>query len=151
MNIISGISSGFKAIFGVGQSGSDNVMTVAKGIGGYIDDLSYTDAEKAKKHSTITIPAFQKFMDSTVEENTERSRTRRDIAIWIIRNWFIMLWVTIFSYGFELVINAAQHEFSKFVLGIATLSAMIYLVLGVGGFFFGAHIIRQTGNQFKNK
>jgi len=149
MNLLSGISAGFKAVFGVGQKGSDNVMTVAKGIGGYINDLSYTDAEKAEKHSTIIIPAFQAFMDSTVKENTERSRTRREIAIWVIRNWFIMLWVAILSYGFELVIGATRHEFSAFVLAIATLQVMVYLVLGVGAFFFGSHIIRQTGDQFK--
>jgi len=133
-----------KAIFGAGQSGSDNVMKVAGGIGGFIDDLSYTDAEKAEKHSTVTIPAMQAFMDSTVKENTERSRTRRDIAIWIIRNWFIMLWVSIGAYGVELIIKATNHEFSQFVFSVATFSAMTYLVLGVGGFFFGAHIVRQV-------
>jgi len=144
VNIFSGIVSGVKAVFGAGQSGSDNVMKVASGIGGFIDDLSYTDAEKAKKHSTVTIPAMQAFMESTVAENTERSRTRREIAIWVIRNWFIMLWVSIVSRGVELAVGAVNHEFSTFVFGVATFSAMTYLVLGIGGFFFGAHILRQV-------
>lgn len=146
MNIISGIISGAKAIFGVGDTGSNNVMKAAAGIGGWIDGQKFTEQEKAQ-FSADMIPHFQTFMDSTVKENTQRSITRREIALWIIRNWIVMLWVAIVSYGFELVINAVNHEFSAFIYKIATLEAFIYLVLGVGGFFFGAHIIRTAVNK----
>lgn len=147
MNILSGIVSGVKAIFGAGQSGSDNVMKVASGIGGYIDGLSYTDQEKSEYAAEVVLPSMQKFMESTVGENTERSRTRREIAIWVIRNWFIMLWVTIVSRGVELLLGAVNHEFSMFVFEVATFSAMTYLVLGIGAFFFGAHIVRQVKDK----
>jgi hypothetical protein len=143
VNILKGLATGVKAIFGAGQDGSNNVMRVATGIGGYIDGLSYTDQEKAEKHSEVIIPSFQTYMDSTARENTERSRTRRNIAIWVIRNWFAFLWVSVVARGVELAMGWS-HEFSTFVFGVATFSTMAYLVLGVGAFFFGAHIIRQT-------
>jgi len=144
MNILGGISAGFKMIFGVGDKGSDNVMKVASGIGNFIDEQEFTEQEDVMNTAQVIIPSMQKFMETTVAENTERSKTRRDLALWVIRNWIIMLWVSIVAYGFELHIGATLHEFSKFVFQLATLETMIYLVLGVGGFFFGAHIVRQT-------
>ena len=143
MNLFSGLVSGVKAVFGVGQSGTDNVMKVASGIGGFIDNLSYTDQEKAQTNSEVIIPAMQKFMESTAGENTERSRARREIALWIMRNWIIMLWVAIVAHGVELALDT-EHEFSAFVLGVATSHALTYLVMGAGAFFFGAHIVRQV-------
>lgn len=143
MSWISGVVTGVKAIFGSSQDGASNVMTVAKGIGSFIDEQQYTKQEIAANNKEM-IPLFQKFMENTIDENTERSRTRRDIALWIIRSWIIMLWMCVVAYGIELIINATEHEFSAFVFQIATIDAMIYLVLGVGGFFFGAHIIRQV-------
>ena len=150
MSWFSGIKTGFKAIFGGGSDGSSNVMNVAKGIGGFIDEQKFTEQEKAEYVAKI-IPAFQLYMDSTVSENTQRSITRREIAIWIIRNWILMLWVGIVAYGLELSINATNHEFSSFILGIVTLSTVEYLVLGVGAFFFGAHIIRTGFEGIKQK
>jgi len=135
------IKSGFNAVFGVGQKGSDNVMEVARGVGTWIDERNLTDEEIMKNNAEM-IPHMNEFIKNTVAENTERSRTRREIAIWIIRNWFIMLWVSIFAYGLELAMDLT-HDFSAFVFSVATFSAMTYLVLGVGGFFFGAHIVRQ--------
>lgn len=147
MSWISGIVTGVKAIFGSSESGSSNVMKVASGIGGWIDGQQFTDQEKAEMNTKVVVPAFQKFMDSTVNENTERSRTRRDIAIWVIRNWFILIWVMVFAYGFELIIKATNHEFSAFIWQVFTHETLTYLVLGVGAFFFGAHIIRQVKDK----
>ena len=123
-------------------------MTVAKGIGNYIDEQKFTDQERAEVHSNVIIPAMQKFMDSTAGESTERSHTRRWLAIAIIRNWLAMLWVSIVAFGIELIIELvtkveSQHLFSAFILGIATITQFLYLVLGVGAFFFAAHINRD--------
>lgn len=142
MSIIKGLVTGVKAIFGAGSDGASNVMKVATGIGGWIDEQQFTPEEKAK-YSAETIKQFQVFMENTIKENTQRSITRREIAIWVIRNWFAFLWVAVIGTGFELAFKWS-HEFSTFVFGIATHSIMSYLVLGVGAFFFGAHIIRQT-------
>lgn len=142
MNWFSAIKHGVKGLFGRKEGGASSVMEVARGIGGFIDEQKFTPEEQAKMHAEVTIPAFQKYMESTVGENTERSITRRTLAIWVIKNWFLMLWVAIFAYGVELIMDRT-HEFSGFVLGIAVIPQLLYLVLGVGAFFFGAHINRD--------
>ena len=54
-----------------------------------------------------------------------------------------MLFMSVIAYGIEQATNSA-HDFSAYVFEIATIGELLYLVLGVGAFFFGAHIIRQT-------
>jgi len=137
MNILKGIVGGVKAIFGAGQDGTNNVMKVATGIGSWIDEQQFTPQEKAK-YSAETAKQFQTFMESTVKENTARSITRRSLAIWIIRAWIGLLIASIIAHILDI------DDAAEYIFRIATLSTMEYLVLGVGGFFFGAHIIRQT-------
>ena len=137
MNILKGLVTGVKAIFGAGQDGSNNVMKVATGIGGWIDEQKFTDEEKAA-YSAETARQFQQFMESTIKENTQRSLTRRNIAIWIIRTWIILVISSIAAFIF------GQNEAAEYIWRVATYSTMDYLVLGVGGFFFGSHLIRQT-------
>ena len=136
MNIFSGIVSGVKAIFGGGQDGTNNVMTVAKGIGGWIDGQQFTDQEKAKFNAEM-IGHYSKYMESTVTENTQRSRTRRDIAIWVIRTEIFFL-IT------SAVMFKIDEPLAEYLYKIATTSPMDYLVLGIGAFFFGAHLVRAT-------
>ena len=137
MNILKGIVSGVKAIFGGSDDGADRVMKVATGIGGWIDGQQFTDEEKAA-YSAETAQQFQEFMSSTVKENTQRSLTRRNLAIWIIRTWILLLIASIIAAAL------GKNEIAEYIFNIATFHTMDYLVLGVGGFFFGAHIIRQT-------
>lgn len=144
MSFLSGILTGVKTIFGVGQDGTNNVMKVASGIGGWIDEQKFTDEEKATYNKEL-IGHFDRFMENTIKENTQRSKTRREIALWVIRNWIFMLWVSIFAYLVELRQETIVHDFSAYVYKVATITELLYLVLGVGAFFFGAHIIRQTG------
>ena len=125
-----------KGVFGAGQNGSDNVMKVASGIGGWIDGMKLTDQEKQEFQGTM-IKHYSDFMASTVNENTERSRTRRDLALWIIR-------VEAFLLVFSLVIFKLDLDLSKYAYQIATDSPWGYLTLGVGAFFFGAHLVRAA-------
>jgi hypothetical protein len=137
MNILKGIISGVKAVFGANQDGASNVMRVATGVGNWIDEQQFTPEEKAK-YSAETAQQFQAFMDSTIKENTQRSITRRSLAIWVIRTWIMLLFASIIAQLFGMT-GAAEY-----IWKVATYSTFDYLVLGVGGFFFGAHIIRQT-------
>lgn len=136
MNIISGIISGFKAVFGTGQDGSNNVMKVAGGIGGWIDGQKFTEQEQAE-HSAKMVEHFDSFMKSTVAENTQRSRTRRDLAIWIIRTEIGLLVASVIAFKLD-------KPLAEYMYQVATDSPMGYLTLGVGAFFFGAHIVRQV-------
>ncbi len=127
--------SGFKAIFGVGKSGSDNVLKVASGIGGWIDGQQFTEQEKAE-YNANTVKAYSDFMASTMAENTERSITRRNLSIWIVRFEIFLLTASAVIYKFD-------GELSLFIYKIATTEPMSYLVLGVSAFFWGTHLVRQ--------
>ena len=74
---------------GSGGGGNNNVMTVAKGVGNFIDEQKFTTEEKAVYNGTM-IAAMGTFIESTVGENTMRSQTRRDLALLIIR-WALLM------------------------------------------------------------
>jgi hypothetical protein len=127
-------------LLGGGSSkGADNVMKVASGIGGWIDNNKYTDQERAV-FSGKMIEAAGKFMEQTIGENTERSITRRQLALLIIRFELVLISLVVILYKFD-------PEYSKFIWNIASTDPMNYLVLGVGAFFFMAHIVRASKGQ----
>lgn len=123
-------------ISGSGGKGSDNVMKVASGIGNWIDNNKYTDQEKATNTLKI-LNHFDTFMANTVNENSEKSKTRRDVAQLVIR---VELGFLIAS-GLLFKIDAA---WSEYLFKVATDSPLGLLTLGVGAFFFGTHLIRAT-------
>ena len=139
MNIFSAVVSGVKTVFGGGQDGTNNVMTVAKGIGGWIDEQQFTEEEKSKFNAEMIVH-YSKYMESTVTENTQRSRTRRDIAVWVIRTEIFFL-IT------SAVLFRIDAELAEYIYKLATTSPMDYLVLGIGAFFFGAHLVRATKGE----
>lgn len=125
-----------KGVFGAGQNGQDNVMRVASGIGGWIDGLKLTDQEKQEFQGDM-VKHYSDFMASTVNENTERSRARRDIALWIIK-------LEAFFLVFSLIVFKFDPLWAKYSYQVATDSPWGYLTLGVGAFFFGAHLVRAA-------
>lgn len=125
-----------KSLLGGGQNGTDNVMKVASGIGGWIDKLKLTDQEKQEFNGKM-VEHYATFMASTVNENTERSRTRRDIALWIIKLEAAFL-------VFSLAVFHFNTPLAKYAYQIATDSPWGYLTLGVGAFFFGSHLVRAA-------
>ncbi len=138
MSILRGLWSGARVLLGFSgaSKGSDNVMKVASGIGNFIDEQKFTEEERAKFRLTA-IEQYGKFMESTVGENTQRSITRRELAIWIIR---VELAVLVFS----LLMHRFDPGWAKYGYEIATNSPLGLLSLGVGAFFFGTHLVRAT-------
>ena len=144
MGLLSGLWAGAKAVMGFSggdTKGADNVMKVASGIGNFIDEQNFTPEERAVYNAEM-VGHYGEFMKTTVAENTQRSITRREIAIWVIRleAIFLILYGTLAS--FELA--AATHW--KY---IAVDSPWGLLVLGVGAFFFGTHMIRSFTDKKK--
>jgi len=125
-----------KGLLGGGQDGQANVMKVASGVGGWIDGLKLTDQEKQEFNGKM-VQHYSDFMASTVSENTERSRTRRDIALWIIKLEAFFLIASLAAFKFDPL-------WAKYAYQIATDSPWGYLTLGVGAFFFGAHLVRAS-------
>jgi len=136
MSIFGGLWAGVKSVFGTSSSGVDNVMTVAKGVGNWIDEQQFTPEEKAKYNAEL-VQTYAGFLAQTVDESTERSRTRRAIALLIIRWWLFMLTVTMVVWQFN-------SQWADFMLAILLGAAVSGLVLGVGAFFFGVHILRAA-------
>lgn len=137
MNILSGLWAGAKMVMGFGSSGGDgpgNVMKVASGIGTYIDEQEFTVEEKAG-HNTAMVGHMGTFMASTVAENTQRSKTRREISLLVIRWELFMLTVSAILYKID-------KGLSEYIYQICTDDPIGYLILGIGAFFFGAHIVR---------
>ena len=136
--MFSGIITAAKSVLGFSNAGkgADNVMKVASGIGGWIDGQQFTEQEKAEFNAKM-ISSYGAFMESTVGENTQRSITRRDLAIWIIRTEIIMLVVSV-------VLHKIDPAWGAYVYTIATDSPLGLLTLGVGAFFFGTHLVRAA-------
>ena len=138
MNFLTGIWSGAKAVLGFSTAGkgADNVMKVASGIGGWIDGQQFTEAERAT-HNMKVVELYGDFMKSTIGENTQRSITRRELAIWIIRTEIILL-------VFSVVLQKIDPAWGEYVYKICTESPLGLLTLGVGAFFFGTHLVRAA-------
>ena len=138
------IKTGLSFLMGKNTSkGADRVMDAAAGVGGWIDNLAHTDQEKAELNAemrTVMLTAAQKFMDSTVGENTDRSITRRELALLIIRFELALIALCIALYKID-------PDYSKFIWEIASTDPLNYLVGGVGAFFFMAHIVRSAKGQ----
>lgn len=142
MGLLKGLWAGAKAVMGFTKGdGADNVMRVATGIGTYIDERSLTAEEQMKFHGTM-VEHMGEFMKASVNENTERSRTRREIAIWVIRieAFCLLLYGILASFG----LKAAEVWWK-----IAVDSPWGMLTLGVGAFFFGTHMLRTFTDKPK--
>jgi len=133
-----GIWTGIKAVGtflagGSGGSGS-NGMEIVKGVGGWIDEQKFTDQEKAED-TMRKAELFGGFLAQTINENSERSRTRRALALLIIRWWLIMLTASA-------VVFKVDPVWAEYLYKTATHAAVGGLVLGIGAFFFGTHLVR---------
>jgi len=118
---------------GSGGSGP-NGMEVIKGVGSWIDEQQFTDQEKADD-AMKRAELYGKFFAQTVSENSERSRTRRALALLIIRWWLGMLTLSAALYP-------VQQAWAEYVFKVASLTQVGILVAGVGGFFFASHLLR---------
>lgn len=118
----------------VGSSG--NGMDVVKGVGSWIDEQQWTEQEQAE-WTTKRVELFSKFLDQTIKENSERSRTRRSLSLLFIRWWLLMM-------TFSGLLYPINQQWSKYIWQIVSYEYVVYFALGIGAFFWGAHIVRGT-------
>ena len=130
-----GILSGIKAVGSWLVGGSNEQgMEVIKGVGSWIDEQQYTDQEKAE-NAAARAEAYSKFMQQTIDENSERSRTRRSLALLVLRWWIFLLTLSAILYKVD-------QAWSAYIFKIATYQDVAFLVLGIGAFFWGSHLLR---------
>lgn len=107
-----------------------------KNLGGFIDEQRFTDQEKAVL-SYKTAEAYSEFVKDSLAESTERSVTRRELAILVIKFYLLVLFMSIMTYPFN-------KFWAEYIFSIATKTELAWLVLGIGGFFWGTHLLRST-------
>ncbi|MFS1523788.1 hypothetical protein ACL7TT_06680 [Microbulbifer sp. 2304DJ12-6] len=136
----------FKGIFSSNAKPVDDILDKDHGLlvraGGFINDLSYTEQERVRDNAELAArqaAAYGELIDtvteharSTASENTQRSLTRRQVAIAIIR-------VELFLVLASVVIWPFRPEYAKFVWLVASSSLMFGAFMAVVLFFFGSY------------
>ena len=124
----------------------DNIIDKDNGlvsqVGGWINNMNLTPEEIMKQNGK-TVDSVQKFVVSTLSENTERSKSRRS---------FVTKWLSMHTGIILLCVIAAplDMKLAEFYLSLA-LSPWICSITGaISIFFFGSHGIR-TRNEHKEE
>lgn len=138
MSWLSKIGAWVGAVFtgGVNKETQALVHDSVRGIGTWIDERDFTEEERQKANMEILVK-YGQFLDNTVNENSDRSRTRRALAIWIIR-------VEAFLLISSIPLAVYNPALAEYVYKVAVDSPWGLLTLGVGAFFFGTHLLRGT-------
>ena len=115
-------------------------------VGGFLNNLHYSDAEKQTDARELG-KSVQLFAVATLDENTDRSKARRTIAVeWFkLQIWLIKLTVlTVFIDYLILKLDGADPKLSNSIAEIA-FSPMLWGITGaVSVFFFGSHMLRSS-------
>lgn len=123
----------------------DNVLDKDKGLlaqaGSWIGNLNLTK-EEVIEFNTKTVTSVQAFVKATLSENTERSKTRRAIAVlWIKVQLGIVLMCCIAA-PFNMVL-------AEFYYKLATSTLMITVTTAICIFFFGSHGLARHNESKK--
>ena len=123
----------------------DNVLDKDKGLlaqaGAWIGNLNLTK-EEVIEFNAKTVTSVQAFVKATLSENTERSRTRRAIAVlWIKTQLGIVLMCCIAA--------PWNMELAEFYYKLATSTLMITVTTAICIFFFGSHGLARHNESKK--
>jgi len=128
--------SWFTSIFSSSKT-VDNLLDKDNGrlsqVGGWIGNMDFTPEEQAKMNAKMA-EGVGEFVKMTLGENTERSKTRRAVAVMWIKAQLLML-------AMVFVVAPLDMEMAKFYLEIAFGTVMISGTLSIIAFFFGGHMI----------
>ena len=129
-----------KGVFGGSSLSADKVFSsVAKGI----DNLGFTQQEKAEFTKEMA-DGLAKYTIETLGESSDRSKTRRDIAIMIVSLYLLVFVVAlIMLLGFQ---NVAAVKLIIELSNEMNLSIGFLMVLG---FFFGGYYLQNLMGKKK--
>ena len=128
----------------------DNVFDKDKGlltqVGEWVGNQSLS-AEELIKHNDSMTRAVQTFAVATLSENTDRSKTRRTIAIEWIKMQVGLIKLNVLCVLIDYLIVELRGGESSLANSIATIafSPMLWGTTGaVSVFFFGTHMMRSS-------
>jgi hypothetical protein len=132
-------------LFTVAPKAVDNILDKDKGlltqVGSWLGGLNLT-AEEVMEQNAKTVTSVQAFVKATLDENTERSKSRRDIAkLWIKTQLGIIL-MTCIAAPWDI-------ELAKFYFELATSTLMIMGTTAIIIFFFGSHGLAKHNESKK--
>jgi len=122
----------------------DNVLDKDNGLlsqaGSWIGGMNFTAEEQAEFNERVS-EGVSAFVKATLGENTERSKTRRMVAVLWIKAQIAMIFITMMVAPFNM-------ELAKFYAGITFGTLMLTSTLSIIAFFFGPYMI---GSHMVNK
>ncbi len=135
----------FSNLFKVAPKAVDDVLDKDNGLitqfGSWIGNSNFTPEEIAELNAQ-TAQDVRKFVVDTLSESTERSRTRRSMALLVMRFYILIL----FTAGMVYPIDA---EWSKVWIDIATSWTLGGLVSSISIFFYGSHALAKHAESKK--
>jgi hypothetical protein len=136
---------GILDFFTASAKAQDNVLDKDNGLiakaGSWISGLNLTKAEVLEANIK-TVASVQAFVAATLSESTQRSKTRRSIAIlWIKAQLGIIL--------MSCICAPWDLELAGFYMEMATSTLMITVTTAICIFFFGSHGIARLNESKK--
>ena len=128
-----------KDFFTIAPKAADDILDKENGllvrVGGWLNDLSYTEAERARDISEMAKGVIE-FVKTTLTESTVRSKTRRSIAIlWIKAQLGLIFMVAMAISADEIFGTSMKKDF----FDLATCNVMVWGTGSIIIFFFGAY------------
>lgn len=117
------------------SEGVSNAMSVAKGVGNFIDEQQYTPEERAIANAKVMDNVLEA-VKATRSENSTRSVTRRVLAWMIMGSLVLAFWLGVFiEYALKGDVKPLMNLVEAFMIG--------ELATAVGAFYFMVAIFRS--------
>tara|TARA_R110000822_G_scaffold5332_5_gene22808 strand:+ start:769 stop:1182 length:414 start_codon:yes stop_codon:yes gene_type:complete len=124
---------------------ADNVLDKDNGliaqVGSWVGNMNLTK-EEVIEFNAKTVSSVQSFVKATLSESTERSKTRRAIAVLWIKSQLAIVMMCCIAAPFDL-------ELANFYFNLATSTLMITVTTAICIFFFGSHGIARHNETKK--
>ena len=104
-------------------------------VGGWVGSAHFTEEERAE-YNKDNLRDIRAFVVKTLDENTDRSRARRDIAVFFIQFYALMLFMCGMTYPID-------PEWSVIWFNLTTSLSVGGLVTAISIFFFGSHAVSK--------
>jgi len=115
---------------------TEDVFDSEKGLlvkaGGFLNDLHYSDAEKAKDTAAVGANITE-FVKMSLQESTVKSQTRREFAVQWIRVQLVLIMVTVIAIPFN-------EKMATKLFEVATCNIMLWGTGSIIVFFFGGYV-----------
>lgn len=132
--------------FLLGKDTQKNVLDKDNGllaqVGGWVGNMKLTQ-EEVIEFNAKTVISVQEFVKATLSESTERSITRRAIAVLWIKSQLGVVLMSCIAAPWDI-------ELAGFYFELATSTLMITVTTAICIFFFGSHGIARM-NESKKK